>query len=192
MPEEVSTDKRAVDLSGEVPSFESVEADEEILLSRDLMSAFVKALNAFRFYPRDNPTLKGLRDQVLRKFQFFLNKYQIFVLQVGEYDLSYKGKILYENRDSKASLAYSLHKDGLREIRFMKNLEEWEVQGIIDILKGSESIDPLEEDLVTMIWEKDFGHISYLATDDFGEETAVVIPDHVDQFRKNLVLKPLA
>jgi HEAT repeat protein len=42
------------------------------------------------------------------------------------------------------------------------------------------------------MWEKDFVHISYLATDEFLEETPVVIPDNVDQFRKNLVFKPLA
>jgi HEAT repeat protein len=114
------------------------------------------------------------------------------VIQVGEYNLSYKGKILYENRDVKTSLAFSLYKDGLREIRFMKHLEEWEVQGIIDILKHSENINQLEDDIVTMMWERDFVHISYLATDEFLEETPVIIPDNVDQFRKSLVLKPLA
>jgi tetratricopeptide (TPR) repeat protein len=41
------------------------------------------------------------------------------------------------------------------------------------------------------MWEKDFAHISYLATDDFLEETPVIIPENVDQFRKNLVFKPL-
>ncbi|OGP89353.1 MAG: hypothetical protein A2156_07940 [Deltaproteobacteria bacterium RBG_16_48_10] len=192
MPEEVSADKKALDLGGEMPVVEGVETDEEILLSRDLTGAFIKTVKAFRFYPLDNPTLKGFRDQLLRKFQFFLNKYPSFVIQVGEYDLSYKGKILYENRDVKTSLAFSLYKDGLREIRFMKNLEEWEVQGIIDILKRSENINPLEDDAVTMIWERDFIHISYLATDEFLEETPVIIPDNVDQFRKNLVFKPLA
>ncbi|MCJ7803741.1 MAG: HEAT repeat domain-containing protein, partial [Desulfobacterales bacterium] len=163
-----------------------------LLLARDLTSAFVKAIKAFRFYPPDNPTLKGFRDQLLKKFQFFLNKYQSFVIQVGEYDLSFKSRILYENKDVKSSLAFSLYKDGLREIRFMKGLEEWEVQGIIDILKHSENINQLEDDVVTLMWEKDFVHISYLATDEFLEETPVVIPDNVDQFRKNLVFKPLA
>jgi len=192
MPEEVSADKKPLDLSGEMPSIEGVETDEEILLSRDLTGAFVKTVKAFRFYPPDNPTLKGLRDQLLKKFQFFLNKYASFVIQIGEYDLSYKGKVLYENRDMKTSLAFSLYKDGLREIRFMKNLEEWEVQGIIDILKQSEQVNPLEDDIVTMMWERDFVHVRYLATDEFLEETPVILPDHVDQFRKGLVLKPLA
>jgi hypothetical protein len=192
MAEEVSADKKPLDLSGEMPLPEGAETDEEILLSRDLIGAFIKAVKAFRFYPPDNPTLKGLRDQLFKKFQFFLNKYPSLVIQVGEYDLSYKGKVLYENRDIKTSLAFLLHKDGLREIRFLKNLEEWEVQGVIDILKQSEWINPLEEDIVTMMWEKNFVHVRYLATDEFLDETPVTIPDQVDLFRKNLVLKPLA
>ena len=192
MPEEVSADKKAPDLSVEMPAPEGVETDEELLLARDTIGAFIKAIKAFRFYPPDNPTLKGFRDQLFNKFQFFLNKYQSFVVQVGEYDLSFKGKVLYENRDVKTSLAFSLYKDGLREIRFMKGLEEWEVQGIIDILKHSETINELEDDIVTLMWEKDFLHISYLATDEFLEETPVIVPDNVEEFRKNLVFKPLA
>lgn len=192
MPEEISADKKALDLSAEMPVPEGVEADEELLLARDTISAFIKAIKAFRFYPPDNPTLKGFGDQLFKKFQFFLNKYQSFVVQVGEYDLSFKGKVLYENRDVKTSLAFSLYKDGLREIRFVKGLEEWEIQGIIDILKHSEMINQLEDDVVTLMWEKDFLHISYLATDEFLEETPVVVPDNVDQFRKNLIFKPLA
>ena len=192
MPDEVSLDKKAPDLTVEMPLPEGSETDEELILARDLTSAFIKAIKAFRFYPPDNPTLKGFRDQLLKKFQFFLNKYQSFVLQVGEYDLSFKNRILYENKDVKTSLAFSLYKDGLREIRFMKGIEEWEVQGVIDILKHSETINTLEDDIVTLMWEKDFMHISYLATDEFLEETPVIIPDNVDQFRRNLVFKPLA
>jgi HEAT repeat protein len=192
MPEEVSTDKKALDLGSEVPLIEGVESDEEFILARDLTSAFVKAIKAFRFYPPDNPALKGFRDQLFKRFQFFLNKFQSFVIQVGEYDLSFKGKTIYENKDVKTSLAFLLYKDGLREVRFMKGLEEREVQGIIDVIKQSDTINQLEDDIVTLMWEKDFEHIRHLATDEFLEETPVVIPDNVDQFRKNLVFKPLA
>ena len=192
MPEEISADKKALDPNVEMPLIEGVETDEELILARDLTGAFIKAIKAFRFYPPDNPTLKGFRDQLLKKFQFFLNKYQSFEIQVGEYDLSFKGKILYENRDVKTSIAFLIYKDGLRKIRFMKGLEEWEVQGIIDILKQSETINQLEDDIVTLMWERDFMHISFVATDEFLEETPVIIPDNVDQFRKNLVFKPIA
>lgn len=192
MTEEISADKKALDLNVEMPSVEGVETDEELILARDLTGALIKAIKAFRFYPPDNPTLKGFRDQLLKKSQFFLNKYQSFEIQVGEYDLSFKGKILYENRDVKTSIAFLIYRDGLRKIRFMKGLEEWEVQGIIDILKQSENINQLEDDIVTLMWEKDFIHISFVATDEFLEETPAIIPGNVDQFRKNLVFKPVA
>jgi HEAT repeat protein len=192
MPEEVSGEKRPLDLTQEMPPIEGVETDEELLLARDLTSSFIKAIKAFRFYPPDNPTLKGFRENALKKFQFFLNKYNIFTLQIGEYDFSYNGKVLYENRDVKTSLAFLFYKDGLRELRFLKGLEDWEIEGLLDLIKRSDNINELEDDLVTLVWEKDFSHINYLATDEFLEENPVPIPDNVDQLRKNLVVSPLA
>jgi len=191
MPDEVSIEKKALDLGSEIPVIEGVESDEEFILARDLTGTFVKAIKAFRFYPPDNPTLKGFKEQLLRRFQFFLNKYQSFVIQVEKYHLTFKGKTIYENKDVKTSLAFLLYKDGLREIRFMKGLEEWEVQGIIDIIKQSDIINQLEDDIVTLMWEKDLEHISHLATDEFLEETPVIVPENIDQFRKNLIFRPL-
>ena len=191
MANETVAERKAPDLSDEMVAVEGVETDEELLLARDLTSALIKTVKAFRFYPPDNPTLKGFRDQLLKKFQFFLNKYQSFIIQVGEYDLSYKGKIIYESRDIKTSVAFLLFKDGLRELRFTKGLEEWEVQSFIDIVKGTDSINEMEDDVVTLLWERDFIHIHYLATDEFLEETPVVVPENVAQFRKNLIFKPL-
>jgi HEAT repeat protein len=192
MPEEVSGEKKALELAGEIPPVEGMETDEELLLARDLCSSFVKAIKAFRFYPPDNPTLKGFRDQLLKKFQFFLNKHHLFTLQIGEYDFSYNGKVLYENRDAKASLAFLLYKDGFRELRFTKGLEEWEIVGLLDVIKRSDNINQLEDDLVTLVWEKDFTHIRYLATDEFLDENPLPIPEDLDQFRKRLVFTPPA
>jgi HEAT repeat protein len=192
MPEEVSAEKKPLDLTPEMPSVEGIETDEELLLARDLTSAIIKAIKAFRFYPPDNPTLRAFRDTLFRKFQFFLNKYNAFTLQVGEYEFSYNGKVLYENRDAKVSLAFLFYKDGLRELRFTKGLEDLEIEGLLEVIKRSDNINELEDDLVTMVWERDFAHIGYLATDEFLEENPVPIPDNVDQLRRNLVSAPPA
>jgi HEAT repeat protein len=121
-----------------------------------------------------------------------LDKYLSFVFQIGEYDLSFKAKILYENKDLQKSLAFRLYKDGLRELRFMKGLEEGEVQALIDILKRVDRINQLEDDLITLMWEADFVHISYLATDEFLDEMPVVIPENVAEFKKHLRFEPVA
>ena len=192
MPEEVSGEKKALDLAEEMPLVEGLEGDEELLLARDLMRSFIKGIKAFQFYPPDNPILKGFRELLPKKFNFFLNKYNSFIIQIGEYDLSFKGKVLYENRNIKNSLAFLFYKDGLRELRFMKGLEEWEIQGLIEIIVQSDRINQLEDDFVSLLWEKDFVHIGYLATDEFLDETPVLIPESVEQFRKELVFKPAA
>jgi HEAT repeat protein len=195
MPEEDSGKEKALNVSEESEEIlltEEVETDDEILLAKELTSFFIKAIKAFRFYPPDNPTLKGLRDQLPKRFQFFLDKYHSFVLQISESTLSFKGKVLYENSNVKNNLVFLLYKDGLREIRFMKGLEEWEILGLIDIIIiRNDSINQLEDDLVTLMWEKDFIHISYLATDEFLEEMPILIPEGVGQFRENLVFKPI-
>ena len=171
---------------------EEVETDEEILLAKELTSFFIKAIKAFQFYPPENPTYKGLRDQLPKRFQFFLDKYHFFVLQISQGALSFKGKVLYENSNLKNNPVFLLYKDGLRELRFMEGLEEWEILGLIDIIiVRNESIHQLEDDLVTLIWEKDFVHISYLATDEFLEGTPILIPESVEQFREHLVFKPI-
>ena len=192
MPEELSPDKKTFELTDEMPLVEGVETDEELLLARDLTGFFLKTFKSIRFYPPDNPTIKGFRDQLFKKLQYFLNKYPSFILQIGEFTLSFKDRVIYENRDTKSSLAFLLCKDGLRELRFAKGLEEWEVQGLMDVIRGSETINQFEDDLVTLRWERDFTNISYLATDEFLEETPILIPDNPDQLKKNLIFKPLA
>jgi HEAT repeat protein len=74
----------------------------------------------------------------------------------------------------------------------MEGLEEWEIQGLIDIVKRIDNINKLEDDLVTLLWEGAFVHIGYLATDEFLDETSVFIPKSVEEFRKNLKFTPPA
>jgi len=192
MPEVIEEKQKGIDLSEGVLSLEGEELDEVILQARDVMNIFIKTIKACRLYPPENPALGEFRSQFSHKLRFFLNKYHSFAFQIGEYDFSFGGKILYDNQDLKASLAFRLYKDGLRELRFMEGVEEAEIWGLTDIITRIENINQLEDDLVTMIWEADFIHIGYLATDEFLDEMPALIPENVDEFRKNLILKPVA
>ena len=191
MAEDLEGEKRDLDAADEITSFEGEEVEEVFLHARDLMNIFVKTIKAFRLYPPENPSLVGFRDLLFRKFQFFLKKYHTFSFKVGEYDFSFNNRVLYENKELKTSLAFFLYKDGLRELRFIEGLEEWEIQGFLDIVKRGDQINKMEDDLVTMVWERDFVHISYQATDEFLDEVPVIIPENIDQFRKRLTFEPL-
>jgi HEAT repeat protein len=192
MAVDLEREKKTIDVSDEIASFEGEEVDEVFLHARDLMNIFVKTIKAFRIFPPENPSLVGFRELLFRKFQFFLKRYHVFSFKIGEYEFSFNNRILYENKDLKGSLAFFLYKDGLREFRFLEGLEEWEIQGFLDIIKRGDQVNKQEDDLVTMIWERDFVHISYRATDEYLEDTAVIIPENIEQFRKNLIFEPLA
>jgi hypothetical protein len=165
--------------------------DEEFLQAKDLINTFIKTIKSFRLYPADNPTLVGMQEQLFRRFQTYLEMYNFFALEIGEYDFSFKGKIVYEDRELKGSLPFLFFKDGLRELRFMEGLEEDELKGLTDIIIQRDNINEFEDDLITLIWEKDFIHISYLATDQFLEETPVVIPETREDFRQGVNSEPM-
>jgi HEAT repeat protein len=192
MPEVVEEKEKDIDLSEGLRSLEGGELDEAVVQATDVMNFFIKTIKAFRLYPPDNPRLEEFRSQLFGKLQLFLEKYHSFVFQIGEFDFSFKGKILYENRDVKTGLAFRLYKDGLRELRFMEGVEDEEIRGLIDIIVRSENINQLEDDMLTMIWEADFVHIGYVATDEYLDEMPVAIPENAAEFRKNVISKPVA
>src|SRR5512138_1798746 len=151
MTEDLEAEKKDMEIGEEIASFEGEEVEEIFHHARDLMNIFVKTVKAFRLYPPENPSLTGFRDLLFRKFQFFLKKYHVFSFKIGEYDFSFNNKVLYENRDLKTSLGFFLYKDGLRELRFLEGLEDWEIQGLMEIIKHSDQLNKLEDDLVTLI-----------------------------------------
>ncbi|HSR12792.1 MAG TPA: HEAT repeat domain-containing protein, partial [Thermodesulfobacteriota bacterium] len=185
-------EEKALDVSEEILPLEQDGIEEVVLHARDLMNILVKTIKAFRLYPPDNPALTGFRDLLFRKFQFFLKKHRVFSFKIEEFGFAVNNRLLYENKDLKTSLAFFLYKDGLRELRFVDGLEEWEIQAFLDIVKTGDQVNKLEDDLVTLLWERDFIHISYQSTDEYLDETPVVIPENVEQFRKNLVMEPVA
>ena len=76
----------------------------------------------------------------------------------------------------KESLAFLFYRDGIREIRFHKGLEAREVYDFLSIVRKSDLVNRMEDDLVTLLWEKDFSHISFTSLDDFLEAGATFVP----------------
>lgn len=177
------------DISLAAPELEAEK--EAIAQAKDLLNTFIKALKAYRLYPSENPTVQGLKNQVYQKFQSFLKEHHSLILKIGESDISFNDVTLYENPDLKNNLAFLFYKDGIRELRFLEGLEDWEIEDFLDILKRSENVNQLEDDLATLMWEKNFVHISYVAVDVFLEEMPTVVPESPAQFREKLNLEPI-
>jgi hypothetical protein len=160
--------------------------EEEVKSTKGLIQTFLQTLKAFRLYEANHPLLSKFQDRLKHDFEGYFNEFDSFSLQVGEHQLFYSGKVIYESEDVKESLAFVFFKDGIREIRFFKGIEFREIVDFLQIVRKSDSVNRFEDDLVTLIWEKDFAHIAITTLDDFSEGSTVFVPATQEDLVKGL------
>jgi hypothetical protein len=119
-------------------------------------------------------------------------KIVLFSLQISEYRLSYHGNIVYESEDVKESLAFLFYKDGVRELRFHKGLDFNEILDFLDVVRKSDLVNRMEDDLVTLLWEKDFSHITFTTMDDFLERGGTLVPATEEDLLQGMEFNPLS
>jgi hypothetical protein len=160
--------------------------EEEVKSTKGLIQTFLQTLNAFRLYEANHPLLSKFEDRLKHDFESYFDEFDSFSLQVGEHQLFYSGKVIYESEDVKESLAFVFFKDGIREIRFFKGIEFREIIDFLQIVRKSDQVNRFEDDLVTLLWEKDFAHIAITTLDDFSEGSTVFVPATQEELLKGL------
>jgi len=155
---------------------EEKEIEEKVKSTKQLIQTFLQTLKAFRLYEANHPILFKFLEKLRKDFDQYFGEFESFSLQIGEHRLNYRGNVVYENEDVKESLAFVFFKDGIREIQFSKGLEFKEMIDFLNIVRKGDLLNRMEDDLVTLLWEKDFSHITFTAVDEFLEGGATLVP----------------
>ncbi|MEJ2696817.1 MAG: HEAT repeat domain-containing protein [Candidatus Sulfobium sp.] len=100
-----------------------------------------------------------LNDEELGKVKDIV---QSFLKAIRQNEMLYDSEQVYYSPDKEDNLALFFFKDGLREITFKKGLSYEEMQDFLKIISLDFSRDVLEDDVVTLFWEKDFQNIDYV------------------------------
>lgn len=145
---------------------------EEIRSARDLISHLSKTAKTLRIYLPNNPIYQRFLKEVTERFQGHLAAYGESRFKVKQYDLHYKGSVVYENTNRLESLAFRLYVDGIREVRFLDGLQHDEITVFLEILGRESDSKGSDDDLVTLLWERHFAHITYLVAEDFIQEAS--------------------
>lgn len=183
------------EIKGKVKSVEQLEEQEDftedisIKATRALIQTLLQTLKSFRLYETNHPILIKFLDRLKRDFDLYFEGFDSFTLHVGEYQLFYHGKVIYENQDIKESLAFFFFKDGIRELKFLRGLEFNEILDFLHIVKKSEKVSRMEDDLVTLLWEKEFPHIHFTIVDDFLEGESQWVPLTEEEFSGRVELR---
>jgi hypothetical protein len=150
--------------------------EEKIKSTKALIQTFLQTLKAFRLYEANHPILSKFVERLRKDFDQYFGEFDSFSLQIGEHRLHYRGNVVYENEDVKESLAFVFFKDGIRELQFSKGLEFKEMMDFLNIVRKSDFLNRMEDDLVTLLWEKDFSHITFTTVDEFLDGSSTFVP----------------
>jgi HEAT repeat protein len=144
--------------------------EEEFGAVEKLIQFFIKTVKSLVLYPEENPIPKEFKRDLYDRFAQFLEKYDQLNLKTKETQLIYKGKMVYRDGGKDERLAHLLHRDGIREVTFFKGLEQRELSDFLEGMRLVSKTGELEDDLVTILWEKDLTNINYVVVEDWGEQ----------------------
>lgn len=145
--------------------------EEELSQAKDIFKSFTKTLKTLNVYPKQNPISQKFISELEEKFTSFLNTYGDLKLAVEQFAFVYKGKEVFYSEERTENLALCLFIDGVREFSFLQGLTRDELEAFIDIAKGVPKGDNSEDDMVTLLWEREFEHIGYFVPEDVVEES---------------------
>lgn len=132
---------------------------------RALLVTLTKALRAVQLYDERNPVYQRFVSGLAGAFRVLWEKGDRLRLAVEEERLLHEGGEVYRSESRNDSLAFLLHKDGIREITFLKGLEETELEALLRVLQRARVAGPQGDDLVTILWDADLQKVRYAYVD---------------------------
>lgn len=146
---------------------ENEPLSEEARLAEDVVQGILKARKLFILYPPNNPVYINASDSIVDKFRKFFETNDKLSLKIFQHEILYNNEQVYHNPEKNDNLALFFFKDGLKEITFSSSITRKEIEDFIRIIITDFEHDAPDDDIVTILWEKDFEHITYFADENF-------------------------
>jgi HEAT repeat protein len=161
-----------------------MEMHDDLKTAKDVIQALLKSKKMIRMYPSNNPIyVKTLEDTYARFIDYFDYRDDL-LLKIRQNDILWENEQVYYNAEKEDNLALFFFKDGLRELTFKKGLTADEMEEFLKITAMDFEREVLDDDVVTLLWEKDFQNIQHIAddvvlADDENYETQAV--EHIEE-----------
>jgi hypothetical protein len=137
-----------------------------IVFVTDMLKAFVKAVRAHQLYLPNNPMHARSIEAVRESFATLWAQTDEIDLQVVETRLEWEGRVvLDEEGRTSDNIAWLLYKDGVRELKMLKGFEEEELGVFFNLLQRVRKATDDDDDLLTLMWEREFVTLQYRYVD---------------------------
>ena len=151
----------------------TTEAPKQLLAAAqvsELIQTVAKALRAFQMYMPNNPIYQRAIQNVRAAFQPIWAATDELLIHVVETELVWEDQVVYRQANKAESLAWSLFKDGMRELTIHKGAEAEELPRLLAIINQARFLaTDAGDDLLTLLWAHEFQLIQHQFVDLFGE-----------------------
>ncbi len=150
-----------------------LDTDEELIeppfpieLVADLMRSFGKAVRAHQLYMPNNPIHARAMDAVRYAFAAVWNETDSLTIQVTEGEMRWcRRVVLQEDGRTSDSIPWLFFKDGIRELGFRRGFQTDELVVLLMLMQRARLASADDDDLLTLLWEHDFGYLQYRYVD---------------------------
>ena len=132
---------------------------------KNFLQSLIKAKKNLHLYPDNNPIYIKTLDDLYNRLATLLDSQDDITLTFKQFDIFYNSELVYHNDDKQESLALFFFKDGVREISFKKGIPKEEFEEFMKIISSDFERELVDDDVVTLMWEKDFRFIQYVVDD---------------------------
>jgi hypothetical protein len=141
--------------------------------AREIANHLSKAAKNYQMYLSNNRMFLASLEELKQALDRYLELNDVLTFVVKEFELLHQNEPVYSNSDKYQSLAFRMYRDGIRLISFHRDISRDEIVAFLDVLARCMETDNLEEDFVTLLWEKDLQAITYYEINDFeGDDKA--------------------
>ncbi|RME75732.1 MAG: HEAT repeat domain-containing protein [Planctomycetota bacterium] len=142
----------------------------EIQSVKQIIKNLERAEKGVVLYPSQSEILQGFINELVNAITQHLEVYSSVEFSINSTQLIFKKEPVYSNPDRGKSLAFRFYQSGLRTLGFHAGITREEIVDFLEILRRAQAIDSQEDDVVTLLWERDLTHVSYLTIDYFSDE----------------------
>jgi len=136
----------------------------------ELMQLVSKGMRATQLYLPNNPVYQRAVENIRGAFRQVWTATDEIDFDVRESELRWDDQAVYSNDQKNESIAWTLHKDGVRSLTLKRGVEDEEIVRFLAVMHKARTLQSdAADDLLTLLWEQDFQCIAYtfreLATD---------------------------
>jgi HEAT repeat protein len=134
---------------------------EDVIGVRNLIHAIQKARKNLRIYPANNPVYTNIVEQTYQRLASVLEFQDELSLRFTKNDILYGSDPVFHSEGKDDNLALFFSRDGVKDLTFKSGISMDEFQEFLKIASYDLDKEDIADDVVTLMWGKDFKNINY-------------------------------